>query len=195
MDRKALMSRFLLKEAIKPRAEKEYKEKRLWDAIKKAHKDVMTGARTGNIPTYCVANKNGANHTLKQLYDDIEQFIEKGKQLCSKDLIESLNKTNPEVEFGAVQKLVNMTLKYIIILNELEEGFSIQVNEKMCECPIDSIVLDKLYRYNQKKHLCWTKMKDIEYKEVQEEIGGCLKVKYPDQRLGNIWFDFLEWNF
>lgn len=48
---KNLIIRFLTTEAIKTPDMPRHKD-RLWDAIRKAHRDVMTGARTGNISKY-----------------------------------------------------------------------------------------------------------------------------------------------
>ena len=61
---KELTIRFLTKEAIKPQDGSSHKD-RLWDAIRKAHRAVMTGARTENIPRCVDSNKNGNNKTLE----------------------------------------------------------------------------------------------------------------------------------
>lgn len=53
---KNLIIRFLTTEAIKTPDRPKHKD-RLWDAIRKAHRDVMTGARTGNISKYAEKTK------------------------------------------------------------------------------------------------------------------------------------------
>lgn len=184
---KRLMIVFLTKEAIK---NQEKSTDRLWDCIWKAHRDTMTGARSGNIKNYCEKNKNGKNETLKQL----REIICSGKELCSEELIKKLQEKDCEIEFAAAQKLVNMTLKYIIILNEFEgENFKYEVCEEKCDCPIDSIILGRLKKINGITHSCWTEMKEEEYKNVQKEIREYLKKEYPSETRGNIWFDFLMW--
>lgn len=65
--------------------------------------------------------------------------------------------------------------------------------EEKCDCPIDSIILERLKEINGKTHTCWTNMKESEYKDVQKEIQEYLQKEYPKSTLGNIWFDFLMW--
>lgn len=64
---KNLVVRFLAKEAIKAQGNGKAND-RLWDAIRKAHRDATTGARTGNIPYYVDINKDDKNTSLKCLY-------------------------------------------------------------------------------------------------------------------------------
>ena len=187
---KDLMVKFLTKEAIKTPSNTIYKD-RLWAAIRKAHRDVMTGARTKNISKYTERNKGGKNTTLDYLYEQIS--AEKGS-LCSETLIKKLRDKDKEIEFAAIQKLVNMTLKYLIILKEYEEtSFDFTICEEKCDCPIDSIILERLKEINGKNHECWTNMGKSEYEDVQEEIQSHLKKQYKDDTHGNIWFDFLYW--
>lgn len=186
---KELAVQFLTQEAIK---KQEKREDRLWDAIYKAHRDTMTGARSGNIDGYCSANKNGANKTLELLYQAIR---DKAVPLCSEELIDDVKAgTGETVEFAAIQKLVNMTLKYIIILNLFEQskGFAVDVCEEHCDCPIDSIILERLRKCIHISHTCWTKIGEPEYRKVQNEIRDYLAQNHPDKK-GNIWFDFLMW--
>lgn len=184
-----LAIQFLVKETIK-KQKSEKAHKRLWDAIWKAHRDTMTGARTGKISKYCTANANGKHTTLDQLY----QIIQDTKTpLCSEALIQEIESKDKSIEFPAIQKLVNMTLKYIIILNLFEDiGIEVEVDEESCDCPIDSIILDKLHKYNKMHHSCWTSMEKEEYDLVQDEIRDYLRIEHPDKK-GNVWFDFLMW--
>ena len=187
---KELMIRFLIKEAIKPSANSKHQD-RLWDAIRKANRDVMTGARTGNIPQYVKNNKDNIDKSLECLYIVIKNEKE---PLCSAKLIKELQEENITIEFGAIQKLVNMTLKYLIILNECENSKPIfNICEEKCDCPIDSAILDKLFKISKVNHECWTKMQEDEYTSVQSEIALYLKKEYPQKAYGNIWFDFLMW--
>lgn len=86
---KDLMIRFLTTEAIKTPDRPKHKD-RLWDAIRKAHRDVMTGARTGNIPSYSEKNRDKNEETLEYLYQQIHKEQE---PLSSDLLIEKLQKT------------------------------------------------------------------------------------------------------
>lgn len=187
---KNLIIRFLTTEAIKTPDRPKHKD-RLWDAIRKAHRDVMTGARTGNIPIYSEKNRDKNEKTLEYLYQQIHK--EQGS-LSSGLLIEKLQKNDGAIEFAAIQKLVNMTLKYLIILNECEGTASVfDICEEKCDCPIDSIILERLNKINRNKHECWTKIEEPEYIKVQDEIRAYLREKYPQDTRGNIWFDFLMW--
>ena len=187
---KDLMVRFLTTEAIKTPDNPTHRD-RLWDAIRKAHRDVMTGARTGNMPKYVEKNRDGKDKTLEYLYQEI---LNAKESLSSDFLIQKLCKNDNELEFAAAQKLVNMTLKYLIILNECEGQVpTFDICEEKCDSPIDSIILERLNKINGNKHECWTKMKEPEYIKVQNEIRTYLKEEYPQDTRGNIWFDFLMW--
>lgn len=184
------MIRFLTTEAIKTPNNPTHRD-RLWDAIRKAHRDVMTGARTGNMPKYVEKNRDGKDKTLEYLYQEI---LNAKESLSSDFLIQKLCKNDNELEFAAAQKLVNMTLKYLIILNECEGQVpTFGICEEKCDSPIDSIILERLNKINGNKHECWTKMKEPEYIKVQNEIRTYLKEEYPQDTRGNIWFDFLMW--
>lgn len=187
---KNLIIRFLTTEEIKTPDRPKHKD-RLWDAIRKAHRDVMTGARTGNISKYAEKNKDGKDETLEYLYQEI---LNAKEPLSSSFLIQKLQKNDGTLEFAAIQKLVNMTLKYLIILNECEGSASdFAICEEKCDCPIDSIILERLNKINGKKHECWTKIEEPEYIKVQDEIRAYLREEYPQDTRGNIWFDFLMW--
>lgn len=190
MEQRNFMIRFLMKEAIKPAEvnkdqRQDIEQGRLWDAIKKAHKDVVTGARTKNIDKYCKSNCNEENKTLIALYKRVKNSE---VPLCSKELINYLLNEDDSIEFGAIQKLVNMTLKYLMILNSLDKDFSVDIDEPNCDCPIDSIILAKLG-----PHTSWTQMGKTEYDEVQAEIRSKLQSCTETKDLGNIWFDFINW--
>lgn len=187
---KNLIIRFLTTEAIKTPDRPKHKD-RLWDAIRKAHRDVMTGARTGNISKYAEKNKDGKDETLEYLYQEI---LNAKEPLSSSFLIQKLQKNDGTLEFSAIQKLVNMTLKYLIILNECEGTASVfDICEEKCDCPIDSIILERLNKINGNKHECWTKIEEPKYIKVQDEIRAYLREEYPQDTRGNIWFDFLMW--
>lgn len=199
MDRNLMIS-FLAKEAIKSQGDE---KGRLWDCIRKANRDVMTGARTKKIDNYCEKNRWGNNETLIALYKIICNKCNGNEPLYSDNLIKELQKNDENIEvdkrieFGAIQKLVNMTLKYLIILQEFEDTEELrkyEVCEEECECPIDSIILDKLRELNiLNEKLTWTSMNEDKYRDVQKKIGEYLKEKYPSKKYGKIWFDFLMW--
>lgn len=139
----------------------------------------------------CRKNKDGKDETLEYLYQEI---LNAKEPLSSSFLIQKLQKNDGTLEFAAIQKLVNMTLKYLIILNECEGTASVfDICEEKCDCPIDSIILERLNKINGNKHECWTKIEEPEYIKVQDEIRAYLREEYPQDTRGNIWFDFLMW--
>lgn len=187
---KALVEEFLLRETLKS---KNKKTDWLWDAIWKAHLDTVTGVRTGNLKKYSEINCNKKDEkkkkedrkTLWSLY----RIIKDAKTpLNSKALMEAIQPQEPgEIEFGALQKLVNMTLKYILILKMFGK-LNMELDEANCDCPIDSTILEKL----DKKEINWTEIEEDVYQKVQDEIKEYLEKEHPEAK-GNIWFDFLMW--
>ncbi|MBQ0098045.1 MAG: hypothetical protein KBS62_03825 [Oscillospiraceae bacterium] len=183
-----LIVQFLLRETIPPKS----KEKdRIYDAVFKAHRDVLSGRFY--LPNYC-NSKNGSNEN--SLVIVLYKYITE-KKLCnnnmpakSSDLICYLCKKFPNVEFGAIQKLVNMTLKYLVCLYEFDKPIfrGYKIDSIGYDCPIDSNILNKLGT----KHTVWTKMDKKEYLCVQKEIHNKLIENGHDG--GNLLFDLINWN-
>ena len=107
--------------------------------------------------------------------------------IASMSLIEKMQNEFPDVEFGAIQKLVNMTLKYVIILKTFTNEIDFEVDESGCDCPLDSIILGKL----PQEHTVWTRIDEQEYEQVQNEIRESLSKEHCNS--GNVIFDFLHW--
>lgn len=209
MDRE-LIERFLLKSTIPEAPKNTHENKRLWDAIWRAHRDVLTGRFY--LKKYCGQSKNDAKDGTKDdaknntnlVAEELYHLIAEKKpseKLSSEKLICSLETQSmqtdskfKDVEFGAIQKLVNMSLKYIIILNEFENTNweVIPVDETACDCPLDSIILSQLKKDNGKSHTGWTKIEKEEYKKVQQEIKNELE-KQGKGGLGNLYYDFMNW--
>lgn len=101
-----------------------------------------------------------------------------------------------KVEFGAIQKLVNMTLKYLLLLNQFDDefekqGFIVDINN--CDCPLDSIILSALEKDEVAKAsgVKWTTITPNEYNDIQAEISKLLINKYNTS--GNIRYDFIKY--
>lgn len=184
---KDLVIKFLLNEELKFKKPEnmEVSDVKVWAAVYKAHLDTLTGRF--NLEKYRVLkNEDGYNKVVVFLYNEIENRIQKSIPLSSGSLIESVNEEF-DVEFGAIQKLVNMTLKYIIVLNAVDD-LNVDVNEKECDCPIDSKILEQLKKDTKMSHTVWTKLEPGEYEMIQKEIRGQLK-----EGQGNIAYDFYNW--
>ena len=86
-------------------------------------------------------------------------FNETAREICG-----TINKANPTdketFSFGNAQKLINMTIKHLYSIclfdSRLRENF------RFCHCPMDSIMLDKV----------WKKYKKYGNKKRQELLGG-----------------------
>ena len=147
---------------------------RIYDCVWRAHRDVLAGR------FYLVEYQN----TYHDMVDDLCEIIKNYKKpLTSDTLILKIKGKYGNVEFGAIQKLVNMSLKYMLILKEYE-SLDIKIDEKNCECPLDSFILKEIGH----REINWTSIKQKEYKEMQNIIK-----EYPESKNGNIYFDFLHW--
>lgn len=187
--KKSIMDNFLVKAAIPTNTHKKQDQPenpRLWDAIWRAHRDVLTGRF--HLPQYVGRAFGEKKHYVtEKLNEIILEKVQKGQAISSLPLIKELQEAFPNVEFGAIQKLVNMTLKYVIIIKTVTNEIEFEVDEVECDCPLDSIILSKL----PKKHTAWTKLEETEYLEIQTEIRNMLS--HEQQAQGNVVFDFLHW--
>ena len=82
--------------------------------------------------------------------------------------------------YGLAQKIVNMTFKYLYIFREHIDK---EIDFSVCECPVDSIILDKLGRsekwtnitideYNQIRECIEKALNDVRYCALKSEIGA-----------------------
>ncbi|MBO4214017.1 MAG: hypothetical protein J5876_03460 [Lachnospiraceae bacterium] len=151
--------------------------------INRASLDVMAGARY--LKGGYVDNQDYYKKELKRLIMD-------GKtELSSEVLIDKLcrNRNKHRVNVGSIQKLVNMTLKYLYVIQEhgLMNEYALKVELKNCDCPLDSRILEELRKREKKKYTPWTKLDSLdEYKTIQDDI-----TKYVKE--SNLEFDFDNW--
>lgn len=187
MDKK-LIANFLLRSTI-PEAKKCKLSKNevdatgaIRDCVYRAHRDVLTGRFW--LTKYTSYKKDGCNEIVAKLYKNICNCIKQNQALNTKILIDPLYKEyGDEVEYGALQKLVNMSLKYLIVLSDICR-LNIMIDEKNCDCPIDSIILSRLEMTDIK----WTSMNKDGYDKIQDKI----KQKVEND-CGNITYDFKNW--
>ena len=140
-----------------------------------AHRDTMIGARYRNTPEserYC-DNSKYYRDTLIRLIEDSTNNISGRKILSS--LYGNYNKHN--VNIGLIQKLVNMSVKYLFVIETCglfnNKPFIIHVDIRDCDCPLDSKILKRLKFDTGKSYTAWTKMSEVmEYKEIQDGIEG-----------------------
>lgn len=160
----------------------------LWDAIWRAHRDV-TPARF-HLPDYVaqVPSKDKPNAVPVALYEIIAS-AQDASDLSSANLIACLQDRFSEyVEFSAIQKLVNMTLKYLLVIQTfgdiVVDGTILpNIDPSNCDCPVDSTILRALGIDD----FVWTAMTEAQYIRVQELIDAI--PEYPNR----IDLDLDEW--
>ena len=114
--------------------------------------------------------------------------MERHESLRSCDLIAELGAQFPEVLLGARQKLVNMTLKYLFLLQLFEKIPQNTVQEADCDCPLDSRILSALNRADVK----WTALED---QSLYDELQGMVrdKAEADPEIQSRLHFDYYVW--
>lgn len=164
----------------------------IWDAVYRAHRDVLAGRKYVREYSECRKAFNGeenagVNIIAERLYWRIVELCP-GETLPSSEAIRWLAEMYPDVKLGAIQKLVNMTFKYLLILQAygLVEQY-IDIAE--CDCPLDSIILERLSKSHPEfSSVKWTAIDDVEvYEKIQQAIES-----EPGIR-NRIMYDFKYW--
>ena len=182
----------------------------VWDAIWRAHRDVLTGFRFKDGEFYIARKRAGKPNdvAINGIALMLFELIVSAKQpLSSRYLIDNLYEQFNEPEglrddnvanlsattFGAIQKLVNMTLKYLLILKafgRLSGGWldDVQIDETACDCPVDSVILERLAESHRGlKGIKWTRITEMQYEDVQKAIDGEMDSH------SRIMYDFKYW--
>lgn len=170
-----LINEFLL-ENIMPGFRKTFRNHNILQTIGlivgRVHKDVMIGARYKTLDSsvrYCEHNQYYQDLVVKLIVDNLQN-------LSGRKIIEQIcdDRTNiHHINIGLIQKLINMAIKYLYVIQvcEINVGFQISFIESYCDCPLDSKILDRLSSDTGKKYTAWTKLVDVdEYKEIQDDI-------------------------
>lgn len=166
--------------------ETEYASKKLvWECIHKAHRDVLTGRR--NVEDYIKLSERGLNSEALELYGLITN---KTVRITSYDLIKGLMGDRKH-RIGPTQKLVNMTLKYMFIMQLYGVLNVYNINEEDCDCPLDSIVLGSLGREGCK----WTKDFANNKTENGYEVYTTIQREISEIQSGKskLSYDFEKW--
>lgn len=102
--------------------------------------------------------------------------------------------------YGLAQKWVNMTLKYLWLLDRLPEGLT----EKSLHVPIDSFILEKLQEENvdeikrdgdtyKYKGESWSQLYDyVVYLDIQKKIRQIAGKTIPIEWEGSAWMDIAK---
>lgn len=173
---------------IEKESEPEYSDKKLiWECICRAHRDVLSGR--DNVTDYSSNTDSGFNKVSLELYYAITR-ADKRINPKSRDLIEHLLPCN-NGHIGSTQKLVNMALKYMYLMQLFGKLSDFNINENDCDCPLDSIILERLGRNNNK----WTK--DFKINDGDDGYSIYVEIQNQIQRergeKSRLSYDFENW--
>jgi hypothetical protein len=120
------------------------------------------------------------NYLLEHSFDDQNDFDKYHKTICN-EIVNSWNK----LTIGHVQKWVNMTLKYWLLIGE-KEIKGIELNYKFFHIPIDSIILEQFFG-EKNPPIPWSKINDYDnYFKYQEKLRSELENKLNKNNLEEI---------
>lgn len=191
---------FLLRVAIpkvtgKDRLPEGVESNLLWDAVYRAYRDVATGHQY--VASFTAAKTEGKpNVYAVELYELLKAWPRE-KPIEPRELIEKLynddtvwqaDASSVKPTYGAIQKLVNMTMKYLFILHTYGLYGDLDIDEKVLDCPLDSTVLQAIPKDEGFASVRWTSLNSPKlYEDIQDAIG-----KYSPDGC-RLWFDFENW--
>ena len=196
--------------------EPDYSTYRIKKAIMKAYEDATNeGAyntlfkktiEAGKLKQLKSASERAKNDSAEFLFSQIQKLSALAsnyeewhkntcEELCKKYSEVCLNENEPFFTYGNAQKWVNMTMKYLWLLDRLPEGLT----AKSLHVPIDSFILEKLreenvdeirrdgdtYKYKGKS---WSQLDDYDvYLDIQAKIGQIAGKTFPIEWEGPVW--------
>ena len=153
----------------------------IWKCIYRAHRDVLTGRR--NVKHYSdQKDDDNSEKEYNSIAYDLYMYIVSNRSTKNEEKITSrrciyyLIKKYGEELTGAIQKLVNMSLKYLYLLHCFNVIDASYVDFSACDCPLDSIMLKTIDGHHDAK---WTKIASYdEYNKIQDAINLENKLQY-----------------
>lgn len=124
--------------------------------------------------------KEFIDEVVGKSYQNNEDFDKMHEKYCKK-LINSNNLLYDKLTIGQAQKWLNMTLKYLMIL-EAFEAEEIEKNRQYFHVPIDNVIQDSLeIKFMLPKRFgAWSKIDDYEaYLKYQDDIRKICDNEYP----------------
>ena len=157
-----------------------------------AYRDMLTAGRF-----YLSNDKNKSCTELIRILENHNYVFSRDiiDEVCAlfgndEKIFRNINEENKFVtRYGLAQKFVNMTFKLLYVFSDYT-GKNIDFSK--CDCPLDSIILNKLPKIDH----TWSKITKEEYDRCQKAITKKLKNKNLDQELkslGKLAYDFLNW--
>lgn len=148
----------------------------IWKCVNRAHRDVLAGR--SNVVSYsCKKEQSVVGKQYNVIAFDLYNEIKNSKDtINTRDLINKLymkyKNEHEEIIVGAIQKLINMTFKYLVTLKWFGIVDYEFIDIEKCDCPLDSIILKTTDKFKEEK---WTKIKDYnryEYIQNDQQING-----------------------
>ncbi len=191
---------FLLRVAIpkvtgKDRLPEGVESSLLWDAVYRAYRDVATGRQY--VAAFTSAKDGrGLNVYAVKLYGLLDEWPRESPvdprklidDLYGDDALWRETPSPARPSYGAIQKLVNMTMKYLFILSTYGQYNGLVIDESKLDCPLDSNVLGAIPKEKVSASVRWTSLDDPKlYESIQKAIGECVSGGCRLQ------FDFENW--
>lgn len=145
---------------------------------------------------------------LQETDTDKQKFDHWHKETC-KGIIDIPNKHGfediPLKTYGLAQKWLNMTLKYMLIMDEWEE--KLEPLNQFLHVPVDSYIMEAAsvelgvmlrtvkgdpQSYNANRSLPWSKWRIDTYTTFQSDLAGKLSNKAPIDWEGPAWIEIAE---
>lgn len=129
--------------------------------------------------------KTEIDNLTSKIQGDFDKWHE---QLCKK-IIDEYKKSKIQLSYGQAQKWVNMTIKYLYILEV--EGYTFDSVFENLHIPIDNYVFDAVEKELGIKRPvdAWSKFDKKEYLKYQEDIRGELRKK----NISPLIWEFENW--
>lgn len=156
----------------------------IWRCVCRAHRDVLTGRRY--VLSYSsIIDEDEINLLVKDLYNYIIECYLSNCLVNPRTIIKILKQKYHSATIGQIQKLVNMTFKYMIVLKHFQIVKFVIIEEDICDCPLDSVILGKTKSFKDEH---WTLLNDFGlYEDIQKEIEENKKYR------NRLEFDFDNW--
>jgi len=151
-------------------------------AVKRAYRDF---SRTFYIKNANPENIKSRHEMVKNISVEIDKKLSYFTQNEISDLTEfdkhhkrisdEINSLWQELKYGQIQKWINMSLKYWLLLGE-ERVKGIELNAKFFHVPIDSIVLQNMLK--DEPYVAWSQIDYSQYIDFQYKLRKEYEGKY-----------------
>lgn len=173
-------------EAMKVCADRAYLD--LCRTLRFSTKDESNTAFRDDVVNIIVQNIN-------DLISDRDEFDTRHNELCEK-IIETANSQNvlsADFTYGQAQKWLNMTLKYMLLMNFWSD--KLKTVSDILHIPVDSYIIEAAEKYLKIKmsSKAWSKWDKDEYIDFQEKIRNALVgAETPMEWENHAWIKIAE---